>query len=197
MKLIVYKPSVDSSWPLALQLLFEDFSRFGRWLLLSLERLEIPFEVVDSHDELVERANSCVRENEPISLLCICFPHQIPLDIQGRKLAAIPRMFDTYSAEAGYLMPFEVWPKVLAAVDDVLVPSVLVEKKVRAIIGSQTQVHVLVPAVPSINFSEILSGEPTTSHSPTIVCGTDMFMSTMDVSTNPPPMSSNVLSREN
>ena len=180
MKLIVYKPSVDSSWPLALQLLFEDFSRFGRWLLLSLERLEIPFEVVDSHDELVERANSCVIENEQISLLCICFPHQIPLDIQGRKLAAIPRMFDTYSAEAGYLMPFEVWPKVLAAVDDVLVPSVLVEKKVRAIIGSQTQVHVLVPAVPSINISEILSGEPAASHSPTIVCGTDMFMSTMD-----------------
>lgn len=180
MEVVVYKPQADPAWPLAVQLLFDDVSRFGQWLLISLERLEIPFEVVDSHEELVERASLSVMENQPISLLCICFPHQIPLDIQGRKIAAVPRMFDTFSREGGYALPFEVWPKVLASVDDVLVPSVLVEKKVRAFIGSQTQVHVLVPAVPSINISEILSGEPTTSHSPTIVCGTDMFMSTTD-----------------
>ena len=180
MKLIVYKPSVDSSWPLALQLLFEDFSRFGRWLLPSLEELGLPIEVIETNDKVVERFNASGSEGETTLLVCVCFPHQIPLEVACRKIAVLPLMFDTYSQNAEYALPFEEWPKYLGLVDDVIVPTKVVEEKVFNQIGGRARVHLVEPRILSAKVSELVLDETDRQKKATFTCTTDMYLSTAD-----------------
>jgi hypothetical protein len=171
--------------------LFEDFSQFGRWLLLSLEELGLPVEEIEINDKVVERVNASGSEGETTLLLCVCFPHQIPLEVNCRKIAVLPLMFDTYSRNADYALPFEEWPKYLGLVDDVVVPSNAVEEKLPNHIGGRTRVHVVVPKVPSLALSnfEVRDAEAQENHK--ISLDTEMYLSTKDgawKNLNEPPL---------
>jgi hypothetical protein len=160
--------------------LFEDFSQFGRWLLLSLEELGLPVEVIEINDKVVERVNASGSEGETTLLLCVCFPHQIPLEVNCRKIAVLPSIFDTYSRDTVYALPFGDWPAILADVDEIVVPSKLVESQLINLIGLKTRVHVVEPKVPSLALSDFEVRGTEARDSQSLSLDTDMFLSTKD-----------------
>ena len=191
MKLIVYKPSVDPSWPLAVQLLFDDISRFGRWLLSCLEDSGISFEVVETKEHVVRRINTSTTKPESMFLLCVCFPQQIPTELACQKIAVLPFLFDAYSLNNDYVLPFGDWPKILAEVDGIFVPSKLVESQVINLIESKTRVHVFEPKVPSLALSNFEVRDAEAQDNRRISLSTEMYLSTKDgawKNLNEPPL---------
>ena len=191
MKLIVYKPSVDPSWPLAVQLLFDDISRFGRWLLSCLEDSGISFEVVETKEHVVRRINTSTTKPESMFLLCVCFPQQIPTELACQKIAVLPFLFDAYSLNNDYVLPFGDWPKILAEVDGIFVPSKLVESQVINLIESKTRVHVFEPKIPSLALSNFEVRDAEAQDNRRISLSTEMYLSTKDgawKNLNEPPL---------
>jgi len=190
-KLIVYKPSADPSWPLAVQLLFEEFSQFGRWLLSCLDDSGISYEVLETKEEVVGRINTSATKPESMFLLCVCFPQQIPTELACQKIALLPFMFDTYSLNNVYVMPFGDWPKILAEVDVIFVPSKLVESQVKKLIASKTRVHVVEPKVPSLALSDFEVKDTEVRNPQGFSLETGMYLSTNDGAwknlSEPPP----------
>jgi hypothetical protein len=92
MQVLVYKPSADPTWPFAVQLLFDEFSRFGRWLLPELVEMGLSIEVVETHEKVADKMEMLADNSEATVLLGFCFPHQVPHGGSCRKLLALPFM---------------------------------------------------------------------------------------------------------
>lgn len=182
MQVLVYKPSADPYWPFAVQLLFDEFSRFGRWLLPELVEMGLSIEVVETYEELAAKIEILGNNSEASVLLGFCFPHQVPQGGSCRKLLALPFMFDTYSvdADANYDLPFQDWPEKLATIDGVIVASKAVETKVRNLVGTKTAVLLLEPKIPHVKLSQLERRNSETAELPVISCLTDMYISTAD-----------------
>ena len=180
MKLIVYRPLVDATWPLPVQLLFDDISRFGRWLLSRLDEFGISFEVLETNEDVVGRITTSTTKPESLFLLCVCFPQQIPTAVACQKIAILPFMFDTYSMDDDYVMPFGEWPKILAEVDGIVVPSKLVESQVTRSIGPKTRVHVVEPKVPNMSLGDFEARDTEAPDNQRISLDVEMYLSTKD-----------------
>ena len=193
MQVLVYKPSADPTWPFAVQLLFDEFSRFRRWLLPELVEMGLSIEVVETHEEVAAKMEMLADNSEATVLLGFCFPHQVPQGGSCRKLLALPFMFDTYSVDddANYDLPFHEWPAKLAMIDGLIVASRAVEAKVRNVVGTKTAVQLVEPKIPHVKMSQLEQGNSETAELPVIGCSTDMYLSTGDGRWNslqePPP----------
>ena len=182
MQVLVYKPSADPTWPFAVQLLFDEFSRFGRWLLPELVEMGLSIEVAETYEEVAAKIEMLTNNSETTVLLGFCFPHQVPQGGSSRKLLALPFMFDTYSvdADANYDVPFQDWPAKLTLIDGLIVASQTVETKVKNLIGTKTPIHLVEPKIPHVEINQLKLGNSEIVDLPAICCLTDMYLSTAD-----------------
>ena len=153
-KVIIYRPEADPTWPLAVQLLYDEYSRFEKWLLRDFPKLGLPFEIAHTDEEVMAAVSAESSGSEPCQLLCICFPHQIQVEVACRKIVLLHFFFDTYSTEVSYVLPLETWLDFLAAVDDIIVPSYLIKSSVKSLIDQQTRVHVIEPRIESRSLAD-------------------------------------------
>ena len=140
MKFLVFSPPPSSNLSIAETLLHSEFERFLSFLSPELRQLQNDFPIVNNEAQL----RLMVKKSKEITtVLCFCFPHDVPLNLGCQIVVAMPFFFDAINTHATFPIPIEQWPEQLSQVDAIIVPTQHVKNSVEQALLLPVPVYVL------------------------------------------------------